>query len=329
MQAMSKISRRGIVVIISVLLIILLILFGIFNSRSDDKEKTKQISLIVYGSESDRWENLRQGAELACDEAGAELSLITMSSENNVDEQIDLVKREIENGVDGILLAPSDSNKLGDFIDENKINTKIVMVENDINSEKKHTCVSADNYEMGKALGETIVDKENPIVKVAIICDGLDGVYKESVEDRLTGVNDAIGDYVNKIVIWERDDSQKKLSRKAFLQNKLVEDAVDVIVALDNESADALMDALDNLNRTTKAYVISTSEKSVYYLDQEKIKALNYQTEFGIGYIGANYILDEKQAKKHFKEDGIEYQVVDKKSMYDYDMQTLIFPLVR
>ena len=321
-------SKKKIVVIVLVPLLLLFLLFYIRMSSTGAyrTNQIRQVSMIVYGSDSARWENLRQGAELACENEDAELTLVTMSSEKNAQEQIELIQREVAGGADALLIAACDSVALGEYIADSGISIPVVFVENAVDTQGKVNCVSADDYQMGVAIGQEIMARENPIVKVAIISDG---TQRGSVQSREQGLRDTIEPYVSRIVTWKRYENEENMLTRKFLQRAMLEEAVDVVVALDNDTADALMEALDNLNRKTKVYAISTSSESVYYLDQRKIKALEYQEEYGIGYIGAQMILNEKDALKKYSADDIKYRVVNHDNMYEEENQTLLFPFVQ
>lgn len=322
---MAKIKGKLLTLIIICCALTMIIVF-VSISDGINSNNTKQISLIVYDSESADWDNLRQGAEQACEGENAEISLCGISSYNDAKGQIDVINREIQNGADALMIAACDSEQIGKYLDETQINIPIVLVKNGVISEEEYDFVSNDDYSMGRLLGETLTEKENPIVKVAIISDGLE---KTELVKRKQGVLEVIEPYVNKIIIWERDEEEKQLITRKFIQNKLLEEAVDVVVALDNSSSDALMDALENLNRNTKAYIISNSDESVYYLDKGKVKCLEYSDEFEIGYVGAKYLLDRKEAKKLYENKEIKYQIISKDNMYDKDIQTFIFPFVK
>lgn len=321
---MGKI-RGKLLRLIIVLCVLAFIVVAISYSRNH-RDNHMHISLIVYDMDSRDWENLRQGAELACEGYDAEISISGASTYNNAAEQIDVIQREIDNGADALMIAACDSEAIGKYFDENKISIPVVFVNNSIKSKKNYDCISVDDYAVGELLGKSIIERENPIVKVAIISDDLE---KEEVAIRQQGVLDVISPYVSKILVWERNEDEKKLITRKFIQNKLLEEAVDVVVALDNDASDALIDALLNLNRSTKAYVISTSDESVFYLDKGKIKTLEYLSEFEIGYMGAKYILDKNAALKDYADKKIKYQIVTKENMYDENIQTFIFPFVK
>ena len=312
--------------IIGLLLIVILVAVAVLYNYEPDTGKTKKISLIVYGNDADRWENLRDGAELAAMEDNAEVSLVTMSDEEDAKEQLEIIKREISNGADALMIAACDSEEIGKYIDKAKIRIPVIFVETGIESDSEQIVVSANDYQMGYALGNRIHLDENYIVKVAVISDGTN---RNSIKERQQGLMDALGNNVREVVVWERNWNERGSGQRMFIQRELVSEAVDVIVTLDNSMTDALMDALSNLNKEAKVYSISTSDEAVYCLDSGRIKVLTYQTEFGIGYIGAKYAIDEKSAAKTYGNEDIQYRVVDKDNMYDYDNQTLLFPFVK
>ena len=78
-----------------------------------------------------------------------------------------------------------------------------------------------------------------------------------------------------------------------------------------------------------KIYGIANSDKAVYYLDNEEIKALIYQNEFSIGYLGVKEILNEKVYEKKSAANMVEYEIINKSNMYSEEYQKLLFPFVK
>ena len=112
------------------------------------------------------------------------------------------------------------------------------------------------------------------------------------------------------------------------IRDAVVTDATDVIVTFDNSTGDALLDAMENLNQSSKVYSISTSNKAVYYLYNKEIKALEFTNEFSMGYLAALNALDRSYAEKEYAGEKIEHRLVRKENMYDEDNQKLLFPFV-
>lgn len=287
-----------------------------------------QVSLIVYGSDASRWENLKQGAVLAAGDMNAEVTLITMSGEDDVKEQISLIKREADGGADALLIAAADSDGIKDYLESSPIKIPYAFVESGTGDPSSIT--SADNVLMAQSLIKTIDDNEKDWIKAAVI---VDHDRRDSVKERLDTILNSDIDFAEDVVLWERNEQEINKKAQFFLQRQLTEEAVDVVIALDNSSMEEIIDAAVNLNKDVKIYGIANSSKSAYYLDNRLIRSLVYQDEFSIGYIGVTNLLRNnlKNLKDHTSYDDrqISFKVVDHNNMYDEANQRLLFPHVR
>lgn len=321
---MSVLRNKKVLPFVVILLVIILVtaIFRMVSRTPSDKSR-KHISMIVFGDDQDRWENMREGAGLVCENNDADLALITMMSENDTAEQEEIIQREIENGADALLIASCNSKEISDFIKRSNVRIPVVYIGASDQADEG-SFITPDDYRMGYELGEEIAENESGIVTVAIISEN---TQRDSVRLREEGLRDAIEGKVGRIITWKGDEYKSVTKTRTFIQRAIVSEATDVIVSFDNTSTDALLDALTNLNKTSKVYSISTSEKAVYNLYGSRIKALEYPDEFSMGYLAAMNALDVPEAAKYSKK-AIDYRIVRKENMYDEDNQTLLFPFV-
>ena len=309
---------------ILLLLVFLVLILSQLEQKEPKKRPGKHVSFIVYGDDSERWENMRQGAYLVCDENNADLSLITMLSEDDANEQKEIIDREIEDGADVLIVAACNSKEIADYIKEKRMPEVFVETVDEEYSGGKDV-VSPDDYKMGYELGESIVENESEITTVAIISEHTD---RDSVTLREKGLRDAIEGKVGKIINWTRSEKQVNSNTRTFIQRAIVSEATDVIVTFDNSTTDALLDALTNLNKQSRVYSVSTSNKAVYSLYNGDVRSLEFSNEFSMGYIAAMYAVDRSGARKKYSDYAIDHRIVRKENMYDEDNQTLLFPFV-
>ena len=323
---MMKLKRYRRLIVIAVLLMIFLVAaISMSDITASRNEERKQVSLIVYGDDSERWENLRQGAGLVCEQKNAGLSLLTMLSENDTGEQEEIIDREIQSGADALIIAPCNSSEIRDYIKSKNLSIPVVFVE-DVESLKEDiNMTSPDDYRMGYELGEELVRNESDIVTVAVISEN---TQRDSVALREKGLLDAIEGKVGKVLMWSRDEKSIKTNKRQFIQKALVSEATDVIVTFDSSTTDGLIDALANLNTESKVYAISTSDKALYNLYSKEIIALGYPNEYAMGYLAAMNALDRSYAERKYSGKKPEYRIVRKENMYDEDNQTLLFPFI-
>ena len=323
----SIFKNRNLIILIAVLFVFLGISVSSIYSNSPGKESRKKVSLIVYGDDSERWESLRQGASLVCEENNADLALITMLTENDTKEQEEIIARELSNGADALLIAACSSREIKDYINGLGLRIPVIFVGSDSESDNKTEYIAPDDYKIGYDLGKQFVKNESDIVTVAIVSENTE---RDSVALREKGFRDAIATEgkVGKVLTWSRNDNEKTVNRRIFVQRALVSEACDAIVTFDNSATDALLDALVNLNQHSKVYSVSTSNKAVYNLYDKEIRALAYPDEYSMGYLAAMYALDKKNAGRKYTGEEIDYRIVRKENMYDEDNQTLLFPFV-
>ena len=122
-------EKKSLIIVIVLLIIFLAMAVYQVNFGTTENKPPKHVSMIVYGDDSERWENMYEGAYLVCKEQNAELSLLTMMSENDVNEQEEIIEREIEDGADALLIAPCDSSVIKHFIDQKELKIPVVYIE--------------------------------------------------------------------------------------------------------------------------------------------------------------------------------------------------------
>ena len=321
-----KIRKSPMMILAGLLLLALIFELVYYNYSARKEEPIRQISVIAYGSDAARWENLMQGAELAAEDLNAEVTLITMSSENDAKEQISLIRREIANGADALLIAACDSKEVGAYLQNNEPKIPYAFVETGV-FDANEAVIAADDTQMANALVQTIDENEKDWIKVAVIVDHTE---RASVRARLDAFTGTDKPYADEVVLWERNEQEKDKKAQFFLQRELTEEAVDVVVALDNSSMEELLDATVNLNKDIKIYGIAASSKCVSCLDYGWICSLVFPDEFSIGYTGVTNLLSSKsQAGDDPARDDIRFEVINHDNMYETGNQRLLFPHVR
>ncbi len=311
-------------ILTAVILISMSYLYFVYR---EENIENLNISIIAYGDDADRWINIKNGAEQAAElyknKYNVELNLVTASNHAGSGEQMALLEREIANGCNAVMIAANDSSYVSEYMMNRKVEIPMVFIETGIEDESSYSTITANNYDMGCLLGDSIIKREDPQIKVAIIKDSM---KRDSVASRFNGIDNRLDARNIKTVVWERNENEKDIDTIYFLQRALVEEAVDVIVALDNESTEAIADAVTNLNKKVKLYGIANSDKAVGYLDKNIVHLLVYENEFNIGYLAVQELISKD--KEDFSS-YMEYRSITKDDMYSDNNEKLIFPFVK
>jgi ribose transport system substrate-binding protein len=235
-----------------------------------------------------------------------------------------LLEREIENGTKGIILAATNSKEMAEVVKEVSLAIPIVMVETNVENVYSLNYISADNYSMGLNIGRSVFlsgDKER---KVAIF---VRNQQRNSVYERYQGLMDSLQYSGYTITPWEMGAEDKDIS--LFLQEMLKESPMDVIVALDDMSLEAVADAVESSESTIDVYGIGSTNKIIHFLDYGVINSIVFQNEFNMGYLSIQDLINGIKRSGNVLDIEIEFRTVNRETMYLPKNQRLVFPIVQ
>lgn len=297
----------------------------LYITDSSNRDKNFNISVIVYGNNSDRWATLKHGIDQGAADYGAQVTFVTMTDENDDKEQKRLLKREIDNGADGIIIAATDSNAMADAVENAALTLPVVLVETNIAGVTGLDYIAADNYSMGLNIGRSVILNSKEYQKVAVL---MENRQRNSVSERFDGFMDSLKYSDYRIDLWEREESDSDLPQ--FIQDKLKTTGANIVVALDDSTLEAVIDALKTYDVTAEVYGIGSTNKIIHYLDYGLIQSIVFQNEFNMGYLSVQELFkDSKDKVNNYSETEIEFRTINRETMYLPKNQRLIFPIIQ
>lgn len=305
---------------------IVMILLFIMVKEQMGKQSYK-ISVILQDSDSSQWSALRYGLKMAAKDSGTEVFFASIGNELTVDEQINIIKYEIDNGADAIIVQPvSDINT---EVELKKLEKKVpvMLVESTASKDRNASILpttEADNYAMGRSLAEEILKDYNGNIqgkKLGIITDNSSS---EAITNRIRGFKDILENTDAKIC-WTIFGSSGK-SGKSFLKNK---PSVDLVIALDNASlVNAAEDSALNKLHGALVYGIGHSTEAVYYLDTGDIECLVVPDEFNIGYKSLTEVVESLEYYFYkMKDMTLYYTILRNEELFSEKNQEIIFTM--
>ena len=140
---------KGIINYIILVLTVLAILLCIWNILREKqlKDMPIELSVIVRGQSSEGLDNVRRGIELAARDYNIDVTFITLSEENNVEEQKALIAREVELNAQAILLSAADSQLLCSAVAEAEVNCTPFVRQYDILNNKWGALLCRKEYQ--------------------------------------------------------------------------------------------------------------------------------------------------------------------------------------
>ncbi|MBE5967198.1 MAG: hypothetical protein E7255_09565 [Lachnospiraceae bacterium] len=297
----------------------------LYITDSSNQDKNTKISVIVYGNNSDRWATLKHGIDQGAADYGAQVNFVTMTEESDYKEQKRLLGREIDNGADGIIIAATDSNAMADAVEKASLTLPVVLIETNVAGVSGLDYLTADNYSMGLNIGRSVILNSEESKKVAVL---MENRQRSSIVERFDGFMDSLKYSDYEIDLWEREEDNEDLPQ--FIQDKLAITRADIVVALDDSTLEAVIDALGTYDAAAEVYGIGSTNKIIHYLDYGIIQSIVFQNEFNMGYLSVQELFkDNKDKVNNYFETEIEFRTINRETMYLPKNQRLIFPIIQ
>ncbi len=293
------------------LLLSLLLFAGCGGKQGDPPEKALRIAVIPKGTTHEFWKMVHAGAikaERELNSAGAQKVEIIWKGplkEDNTEQQINLVRTFVLQGVDGIVLAPLDKTALVSPVREAAARkVPVVIFDSGLDAEVGKdfaTYVATDNYSGGvlgaKRLGEVLGGKGKAILLRY-------QVGSESTMQRENGFLDTMKKEFPGIELISTDQRAGATEEQAYRksQNLLTrfKDEVNGIFCPNESAAAGMLGALRQagLNGKIKFVGFDASEKLVQALGKGDIDGLVLQNPIKMAYLGVRSVIAHITGKK-------------------------------
>ena len=179
------------VIFAAVVLLAVSYYYGAIRGTSDSPSV---YSVILYQNTDNEWTTLLEGIRQAEEDFGLKVNYVNMSTGDTAQEQAELIRREIDSGVSGILFAAVDSKALGDALKDDNIQIPLVALETGISgiSSSNYFSITGDDYGMGQALGQKILKDMEEQGSQRVVTVIREYMERDSVSQRYEGLVDQL-----------------------------------------------------------------------------------------------------------------------------------------
>lgn len=306
------------------------------GASSFAEEKSYKIAVIPKGTTHEFWKSIHAGAikaqrELAANGVKVEVIWKGPLREDDRDQQIQVVENFMTRRVDGMVLAPLDSQALvAPVVSAAKAKIPIVVIDSDLKTDRHISFVATDNYQ-GGAMGAEHLAKllagKGGVILLRY------GVGSASTEAREAGFLDTLKKKYPDIKIVSSDQyggATRETSYQASqnLLNRYAREANGIFCP--NESTTVGMSkALRDLGKAAgkiKLVGFDAGTQSVQDLKKGDVQALVVQNPVRMGYLGVMTLM------KHVRGETVERRVdtgvtlVTPENLEQPDIQELLNP---
>jgi ribose transport system substrate-binding protein len=293
--------------------------------------KDIKIEVICMGFQHEYWQTVRMGTEKAAKELGIQVPFYGPELETQVDVQIGMFENSIAKKVDGILLAPCDSEALVPLVEKaTKLGIVVATFDTDINkTDNRISFVATDNYAAGKLAGQNAGRLLGGKGKVGVM-GHLAGTM--DTRERLGGFIDVIKAQFPGIQLLETvygdGDQQKSLDKATDIMRSNPDLAA--FYATNEGGAVGIALAVEQAKKVGKVKIIGfdSSEQEIDFLKRGVITGFVVQNPFQIGYLGVKTLYEHLAGVKKAPariDTGVVW--VEMKNFNQPDIQKILYPL--
>ncbi len=280
-----------------------------------------EISVIVRENDSQVFQAMRLGMNSAAEDYIAEIRFLTLPSVNDTAAQRELLYSELDGGVDGIVLVPTDTQALAEDIEAITKEIPLVTLDADMTSNGADAFISANNKELGEALGNAAINSMSQGENVLL----LNRVPQNSgVNERVQAAADVLEEY-GCIVSYISGTDEDSLMQA--LEHDLAEKRPKAVIAFEATTLESAANLMRARYPQTLLYGAGATETITAHIESGRITGIAAQNEFAAGYLAVERLALAMQGKGLSPLVELEFQIVRKENMYDIDIQKFLFPV--
>jgi ribose transport system substrate-binding protein len=312
----------------SLMAAILVVLFLLSSTDLIIKEKKTDIypvSIIISDTSDEYYANFRKGVDKASEEYNVDVNLITLFEKGDAVGQMELLKREIDDGASAVILAPAKQEECARLLDGMVLNSPVIVLGNPFPNDYVRGSISTNYEEEGKKLGKAIAAENTTSLPVWIFTEGLDYGYNREIYDGLSAVLKESGFSIG---IYEKKD--KETFRKTIEGAVYPDSKEAIIAAIDVDSLDEAAGIIGGSpvykNYIAGLYGIGSTTKILNALDNEIITGIVAIDQFDAGYTSIQKAV-EVVHKKQKDPIVLESYYVNKSNLRDRRLEKLLYPI--
>lgn len=250
-------------------------------------ETSHRLALVTKSMDSEFWLSMREGAEEAARDAEVSLSVLAPQRETYIHEQVNILEDFLVRGIDALIVAPAGAAQVVPVL--NRIADQgipIIIVDTDLEWERKLTYVGTDNREGGRLAGEFLARALPQGGKIALV-RGIPGV--SSQDHRVEGFLQVLKDHPSLVLVASQSGDSERSRAMAVIEDILsANPTLDAVFATNDEMALGVVEAIAAHERQDQITVIGfdAGQEALRALAEGRLKAVVAQNPSLMGHLG-------------------------------------------
>lgn len=316
-------------ILVGISLAVFVLLTLMLNTGNETKQPWKLIFVPkTIDPTNGFWTSLIDGAELGAKEFGAQIEVMGETTEENVEEQIRMIRACIQKQPDAILAAPCDYIKTADVLQEvADSGIRVILLDSVVERDVAECIVATDNYEAGRKLGKYAKSllKNHKDPKIGIVAH----VQATSTAmDREKGIRSGLGSDADAIedVVYCDSSYDKAYALTVRLMSEYPD--LDLLIGTNEYAAVGAARAIKDMKLVKKVKLIGFDSlvEEIQLLEEGVFEGLVIQKPFNIGYLGVEQAVRILEGGTVEKNLFVSSKLITKNNLYEEENQRLLYP---
>ena len=269
--------------------------------------KRVEISILPRQTDSEIWSMYRQGMEQAAEDYGAELRFLIPTENNDANQQLETMQREMKGGADALIVAPIDNGQISEQLEQFR-GLPVVCIETPVDGAAAN--IVPDNGVLVEMLVQQVVQECPSQGRLLLVnwsgqCDG--------IFQRLNAVQQELTQQGFDVQVAETPTLQQ-------LQQS------DGIICFEQQAVHTVLRQLEQSTAGAKVYSCGAAKPVAIALEQKKLQASAIWSEYVMGYLAVQQATAEVR-NHHAKDYLLPISLVKKGETYDSEYQKLLYPI--
>ena len=251
------------------------------------KNHKPYVAVITKSTGSTFWKSVFAGAGAAATEYNLDITMEGADSEEDYEQQNELVRQAVDNGAEVIVFSAVDFDANAQAIDEAaQCGVKIVVIDSDVNSAYVSCRIGTDNIEAGRQAAEAALFAEDEKLYVGIVnydVHTANGQQREQGFREVMEEDGRVEEIITINVLSTMEDAREG-TKKLLKENP----RINVIVTFNEWTSLGVGWAIRDMEASDDIHVVAFDSNAVTVgmLETGEVDALIVQNPYAMGYLG-------------------------------------------
>lgn len=275
-----------------------------------------EISVILRESDSSLWSSARLGMDRAAGELGAELRVLTLARTNDSGDQLAVLRREIGQQSDALVVVPADPAELSQALAEAGAACPVLTLESSM--EGAVLAAAPDNEGLGRALAQAVMD-DGAAETVLLLNASPDST---GVTARVEGARAAL----EEAGVAVRGRTVDLSAPADALRDLLKQPDLSAVMVFEPALTEQAAALKDSLGLDVPLYGVGITANAAAWLEQGVIAAAGAWSDFAAGYLAVEGAVCLARGDQCHMEQ-LPFFIVRGEELYEPEYQKLLFPV--